>query len=227
MLFFIINIFVMVFSSILSILNQYYCFEYIANQDFYSTKIQIILIVAFIMYYFVSLLFVLISIMTFTTLESEDLDEIDEKEYELIEASKIIQNKGNLSAIYVIPLFFILSIGKLIGIYQIRNLMKIKKKIYLVSITSHTLHISYIIQFTILTIPNLIIQSINNLLIKENIYDKRSRGIVNLSSIVAITLLMIHFILLIVSNNKNFSEWNDNIESIESKMIEHSDKSQI
>jgi hypothetical protein len=203
------NLIILITTGALATLNQLTSIEYIFKQRIESEIIYLALMSSIVLFYMINILFVIVMIMSFKSSNNEELNEMDYSEYELTFANKMLNDYGYWAIIFVFPLFLILCLSKFIGLFHLRSILENKNQLYFICVKSHTMYISYMMQFLFLTIPQLFLQCFNNLIIKEDVNDKHSRGIVNFSTVCGFSLIIIHGVLLWLASSRKFNEWND------------------
>lgn len=213
------NLIILIITGVLSTINQYTSIEYLYNQKMYNNSMLICLLISISLFYVISAIFVLIMILTFTSSDYEELRELDDTEYELTLAIRLLNKHGYWTIIFIFPLFLFLTLTKFIGFFHLKTILEKRNQIHFLCITSHTLFISYITQIVFLTIPTLFLQIINNLLLNEDVHNKHARGVINLSSICGLLLITIQGILFFVAESDRFNFWNNKLTVQVSKSL--------
>lgn len=204
-----VNIVILIGVGVLSILNQITAVEYLINQEKYSNFLYYSLWMSIFIFYSVSFLYILMIVLTFATFNDSEIESLDQSEYEYNIVRYLYEHFGCPSLILVLPVYYLLSITKFMGILHIANLIEGDNKIYFTTVKSHIMFTSTIIQIASLTIPQIFLQSINNLLLNEDIHDVHARGLINLSNLSGVIYLSLQGTIAIIASSETFARWNN------------------
>jgi hypothetical protein len=192
----------------------------ILNQEIYSTFLYFCLLGSLALFYSLVIIYIISIIVTFASLDSIEKKELDKKEYEYELVDNMINKYGLISIILLFPIYLLLGLTKLYGLFHINHLSRETNKVYFLSLSSHLLYYNTMLQILFLTIPHIFFQSINNLFLEEDIHDIHARGIFNMSNITGVLYVMVHFGITIISSNTKFIEWNEKNNKKGSNFIE-------
>ncbi len=204
MIFSLINISIILIIAILSILNQFFAIEYLFNQNIEVIYISWLIKGSIILFYLISLFYVILMVMTFGTLDDKEISEMDQEEYEYSISHFLIEKLGYFSLILSVILYYILSCSKLITLVHIKQICS-TNGLYFGYFKSHIAYYSTLIQIIFMTIPQIFLQIWNNLSIEEDIHDPHARGIINISTFTGVLYILLHFILVQLALGKEDS----------------------
>lgn len=218
MIYFFINLLVIIVLALLSILNQFFSVEYLVNQNIENTYLAFLLKGSVIIFYLISLIYILLMVMTFSTFDEREISEVDNTEYEYQIVTYLIKKLGYFSLILSVFIYFILSALKLMSLIHIKRI-SLEKGLHFAYFKSHITYYSTILQIVLLTIPQIFLQIWNNLNIEEDIHDPHARGILNISTLTGVGFILLNFIFVLVAlgneTNKNDKKYtNKHIETV-------------
>jgi len=197
-----LNVTFIIVCSVLSITDNLNGIEYYINADFYSKLLESCCFAFLIAQPIVLFIYYLISMIYLSNISDQEFSEVtsDFENYEMI----YFRNLARKSSIFIIPASIYLSVLsylKLFSLYSLKFLIEYNNDSTIFQNSLLTiLYPSIIIQSLFQSMPQILFQSLNNLLILE---DKHyMRGVLNFSTGTSILFLSLNIILYYKDKNK-------------------------
>jgi len=217
----VLNITLCVFICIFAIIDIINAYEYYFSAQFYNKFFQISILFFIIAHPLILFCYHIISLFYMAYIPNTDFAElIGDFEYlEMIFFRNLVTN----NIIWVFPLSIYLtfiSYFKFFSLYSIKFVIELPSNpIIYKNVITTTLHSSLIIHCIFQSLPQIILQSTNNLAILEDKHDYEMKGVVNFYSIVSLIMITFMIILYIrerkIAKSKDIEEKINNTNSIE------------
>lgn len=188
------NIIFCVIVCVLSIIDHLNAIEYLIYAEFHSFFLKISILIFIIIHPIVLLFYYLITLLYIGYIIDYDFDELtsDFEYYELI----YFRNKVKESKCWILPLgiyLTILTYLKIFSLYSIKFIIEFKNMQIFKNIITTTLYHAVIIQSIFQSLPQIILQVLNNLLLVEDKH--HMRGVFNFSTFFSIAFIAMGIIL--------------------------------
>lgn len=190
-----VNILFCAICSIFSIIDSLNAIEYYVYAEFHSSFFKISCLIFIIAQPIMLLIYYLISLLYLCYISDFDFEKLtsDYEYYEMIFFRKMVRN----SYLWVFPLTLYLSFlgyTKFFALYSLRFLLEAPRSFRVFkNVITTTLYHSVIIQSIFQTVPQIVIQVTNNLLINEDRH--HMRGVLNFSTLFSLIFLSMNLIL--------------------------------
>ncbi len=210
-----------VFVCIFAIIDIFNSYEYYYNAQFYSTFFKTSLWISIILHPVILFFFHFISLFYMAYIPNTDFAELI-GDFEYLEMI-FFRNMVTSSIFWVVPLAIYLTFityFKFFCLYAIKFVIELPNNdmIYKNIITT-TLHSPIIIHCIFQSLPQILLQSANNLAMQEDKHDYELKGVVNFYSGISLIMIMFMVILYIrerkLSKNKELEERLNNAKYIE------------
>ena len=181
-----------VICSTLSTIDNINAIEYLVNANFHSVFLKVISILFILAHPIVLFFYYVISLLYITWIGDNEFNELtsEYEYYEMIYFRNICRN--SLPLIIPVSIYLtLLSYCKFFSLYSVKFLIDYSCANYSIfkNIITVTLHYTLIIHCLFQSFPQILVQSINNLLIQEDRHDPYIRGIFGFSTIISLLLI--------------------------------------
>jgi hypothetical protein len=188
------NILFCIIVCVLSIIDHLNAIEYLFFAEFHSKIFKIMILIFIIVHPIVLLFYYLITLLYIGYIMDQDFDELtsDFEYYELI----YFRNKIKETKWWLLPLAFyltFLSYFKFFSLYSIKFIIELKNMQVFKNIITTTLYHAVILQSIFQSLPQIILQVFNNLLLMEDKH--HMRGVFNFSTLFSLAFMGMGIIL--------------------------------
>jgi hypothetical protein len=193
----VLNVGICILCCVFGIIDNINAIEFYMNATFYSPSIKLMVLVFLISHPVVLFFYYLISLLYLSYISDHEFNELTSN-YEYYEMV-YFRNFAQYSTIWVLPLtlyLVVLTYLKFFSFYSLKFLIEEPSNFVIFrNVVTTTLYASMLIQVIFQSFPQLILQSMNNLLIMEDKHDFHMRGVFNFSAFFSICLIMMLFVL--------------------------------
>jgi hypothetical protein len=204
---------------ILGLIDNINSVEYIYNAQFHSIFLKACCFIFIIVHPIILLFYNIITLSYLSYLSEHQFSELTKEEeyHEMI----YFREKVKHSFIWILPLSIYLSIltyFKFFSLYSLKFLIEKPGSVEIFrNVITTTLHHAVIIQCVFQSVPQIILQAINNLLIMEDKHDLNFRGVFNFSTL--FSLAFISTLVILYYREKKSKDDLNNEEKDSSKLI--------
>ncbi len=197
-----LNVAFIVICSVVGITDSLNAMEYYYEAEYYSHHLKISLIIFILAHPIILFFFYLVSLIYLTYLGDFEFNELvsDFDYYEMI----YFRNKVTKSSLWILPLAIYLTVlnyFKLFPMYSLKFLIeKPENPTIFRNVIFTTLYPTLIIQSLFQSLPQIILQCLNNLLMNEDIH--KLRGVFNFSTITSLSLIGLNFVMYFKESKK-------------------------